>query len=64
MSINTHFFLYHQNFYLSTQEAQRMMEIEGRIENAYDIGGHLKIPVKTPKVRLVKVHSFSIQDIL
>ncbi len=41
-----------------------MMEVEGGIENPYDIGGHLKIPVKTPKVRLVKVYSFSIQDIL
>lgn len=68
--LSTHFFLYRQNFwtayfchYLSTQEAQRM-EVEGGMGIPYDNMDHLEIPVKTPKIRLVKVHSCSIQDIL
>uniref|UniRef100_A0A672RX20 Anion exchange protein n=1 Tax=Sinocyclocheilus grahami TaxID=75366 RepID=A0A672RX20_SINGR len=46
------------------EEAQRMMEAEGGMEIPYDNGDHLEIPVKTLKVRLVKVNSCSIQDIL
>uniref|UniRef100_A0A8C1FGL7 Anion exchange protein n=1 Tax=Cyprinus carpio carpio TaxID=630221 RepID=A0A8C1FGL7_CYPCA len=37
------------------QEAQRMMEVDGGMEVPYDNGDHLEIPVKSLKVRLVKV---------
>uniref|UniRef100_A0A8C1UQR8 Anion exchange protein n=1 Tax=Cyprinus carpio TaxID=7962 RepID=A0A8C1UQR8_CYPCA len=37
------------------EEAQRMMEADGGMEVPYDNGDHLEIPVKSLKVRLVKV---------
>uniref|UniRef100_A0A8C1ASP1 Solute carrier family 4 member 7 n=1 Tax=Cyprinus carpio carpio TaxID=630221 RepID=A0A8C1ASP1_CYPCA len=37
------------------EEAQRMMEVDGGMEVPYDNGDHLEIPVKSLKVRLVKV---------
>uniref|UniRef100_A0A673ISN5 Sodium bicarbonate cotransporter 3-like n=1 Tax=Sinocyclocheilus rhinocerous TaxID=307959 RepID=A0A673ISN5_9TELE len=38
------------------EEAQRMMEAESGMEVPYDNGDHLEIPVKSLKIRLVKVH--------
>uniref|UniRef100_A0A673IR01 Anion exchange protein n=1 Tax=Sinocyclocheilus rhinocerous TaxID=307959 RepID=A0A673IR01_9TELE len=50
------------------QEAQRMMEAESGMEVPYDNGDHLEIPVKSLKIRLVKVHrSYTVrfsQDVL
>uniref|UniRef100_A0A673IUD5 Anion exchange protein n=1 Tax=Sinocyclocheilus rhinocerous TaxID=307959 RepID=A0A673IUD5_9TELE len=50
------------------KEAQRMMEAESGMEVPYDNGDHLEIPVKSLKIRLVKVHrSYTVrfsQDVL
>uniref|UniRef100_A0A673IQ87 Anion exchange protein n=1 Tax=Sinocyclocheilus rhinocerous TaxID=307959 RepID=A0A673IQ87_9TELE len=50
------------------EEAQRMMEAESGMEVPYDNGDHLEIPVKSLKIRLVKVHrSYTVrfsQDVL